>query len=62
MNMPSARNRILGCQLWRNKAKGFLHWGFNFYNDGLSHRSIDPFCVTDAGGHFPAGAYARMVA
>lgn len=55
MNMPSARNRILGCQLWLNKAKGFLHWGFNFYNDGLSHRSIDPFCVTDAGGHFPAG-------
>lgn len=55
LNMPSARNRILGCQLWLNEAKGFLHWGFNFYNDGLSHRSIDPFRETDAGGHFPAG-------
>ena len=30
LNMPSARNRILGCQLWLNEAKGFLHWGFNF--------------------------------
>lgn len=55
LNMPSERNRILGCQLWLNEAKGFLHWGFNFYNDGLSHRSIDPLAVTDAGGQFPAG-------
>lgn len=55
LNMPSIRNRILGYQLWLNEAKGFLQWGFNFYNDGLSHRSIDPFCVTDAGGQFPAG-------
>ena len=54
-NMPSLRNRILGCQLWLNEANGFLHWGFNFYNDGLSHRSIDPFRTTDAGEHFPAG-------
>ncbi len=55
LNMPSARNRVLGSQLWLNKANGFLHWGFNFYNDGLSHKSIDPFSCTDAGEHFPAG-------
>lgn len=55
INMPSVRNRVLGLQLWLNKAKGFLHWGFNFYNDGLSHRALNPFTETDAGGHFPAG-------
>lgn len=55
LDMPSLRNRILGCQLWLNKANGFLHWGFNFYNDRGSVRSIDPFRVTDALGHFPGG-------
>ena len=55
LNMPSQRNRVFGYQLWLNEANGFLHWGFNFYNDGLSHKSIDPFRNTDAGEHFPAG-------
>ena len=55
INMPSVRSRVLGLQLWLNKANGFLHWGFNFYNDGLSHRALNPFMETDAGGHFPAG-------
>ena len=55
LNMPSERNRILGIQLWLNNAKGFLHWGFNFYNDGMSYKSIDPYFVTDAGGQFQAG-------
>lgn len=55
MNMPSQRNRILGAQLWLNEAKGFLHWGFNFYNDGLSHRNINPFVTTDASVMFPSG-------
>lgn len=54
-DMPSLRNRILGCQLWLNKANGFLHWGFNFYNDKESVRAVNPFYVTDANGHFPAG-------
>ncbi len=55
LNMPSARNRIFGCQLWLNEAKGFLHWGFNFYNTALSTRAVNPFCETDGNGHFPAG-------
>lgn len=55
LNMPSVRNRIFGMQLWLNEAKGFLHWGFNFYNTALSVRDVNPFCETDGNGHFPAG-------
>lgn len=55
INMPSQRNRVLGYQLYLNKAGGFLHWGLNFYNDGYSYRAVNPFISTDAGGHFPAG-------
>ena len=53
--MPSQRNRILGMQLYRNNARGFLHWGFNFYNSYGSVRSINPYLVTDAGGWFESG-------
>ena len=55
MNMPSERTRILGMQLYRNGAKGFLHWGYNFYNTALSVRSVNPFFETDAGGFFESG-------
>ncbi len=53
--MPSARNRIIGLQLYKYQAAGFLQWGFNFYNSRLSKRHIDPFAVTDADGAFPSG-------
>lgn len=54
-SMPSARNRILGVQLYLYNIKGFLHWGYNFYNSQYSISPIDPFRVTDAGGGFPSG-------
>lgn len=53
--MPSARNRILGTQLYKYDLAGFLQWGFNFYYSQYSTRPIDPFRVTDAGQAFPAG-------
>ncbi len=53
--MPSSRNRIIGVQLYRYGIKGFLHWGYNFYNTQLSVRKIDPYRVTDAGAAFPSG-------
>lgn len=55
MNMPSLRTRILGIQLYLTGIKGFLHWGFNFYNSGLSKWHIDPYTEPSAGGTFPAG-------
>ncbi|MGN6742192.1 MAG: DUF4091 domain-containing protein [Amnibacterium sp.] len=55
IGQPSTRNRVLGAQLFRFHAAGFLHWGFNFYNSHLSVRPIDPFQDTTAGGAFLAG-------
>ncbi|MFF2093363.1 DUF4091 domain-containing protein [Paenibacillus sp. NPDC058174] len=54
-HMPSARNRILGAQLYKFDMKGFLHWGFNFWNSQYSLRAVNPYEVTDADGAFPSG-------
>ncbi len=53
--MPSARNRILGWQLFYYDIAGFLHWGYNFYYTQYSKRALDPFVETHAGGGFPSG-------
>lgn len=54
-SMPSQRNRVLGCQLYKYDVKGFLHWGYNFWYKRLSVGAVDPFTETDAGGFFPSG-------
>ncbi len=53
--MPSARNRIIGTQLYKFEIEGFLHWGYNFYNSQFSYEQIDPFLCSDAGAYFPSG-------
>lgn len=53
--MPSARNRIIGTQLYKFAIEGFLHWGYNFYNSQLSYETVDPFICSDAGAFFPSG-------
>lgn len=55
MSMPSLRNRVLGIILYKYDIKGFLQWGYNFYNTQYSIKAIDPYKVTDAGGAFPSG-------
>jgi hypothetical protein len=54
-DMPSARNRIIGMQLYKFQIDGFLHWGYNFWNSQFSIKPIDPFRVTDADFAFPSG-------
>lgn len=54
-SMPSQRNRVLGCQLFKFDVKGFLHWGYNFWYKQFSTGPVDPFTETDAGGNFPSG-------
>lgn len=54
-SLPSSANRILGVQLYKYQIKGFLHWGYNFYNSQYSLEHINPYAVTDAGGAFPSG-------
>ena len=53
--MPLLRTRVLGVQMALKGARGFLHWGFNFYNAQYSVREIDPWLETDAGGRFHSG-------
>jgi len=53
--MPSVRNRILGVLLYKYDCKGFLQWGYNFYNNQYSIDAINPYEITDAGGSFPSG-------
>ena len=55
MAMPSYRNRIIGTQFYKFDIKGFLHWGYNFYNSALSKKKINPFMVTDAIDTYPSG-------
>ena len=54
-HMPLQRTEILGVQLYENRAKGFLHWGYNFYNTQLSKAQVNPYEDATAGGGFPAG-------
>lgn len=53
---PSARNRILGMQLYKYDITGFLHWGYNFWYSQYSlKQDLNPFETTDADQGFPAG-------
>ena len=55
MAMPGERIRVLGMQMYLNDVKGFLHWGYNFYNSVLSDEPVDPYLITDAGGGLQSG-------
>lgn len=54
-SMPSARNRILGVQLYQHDIVGFLHWGYNFWYAQYSRKPINPFLNTDANYAFASG-------
>lgn len=54
-SMPLSATRIIGTQLYLHDIKGFLQWGFNFYNSAHSLRHINPYVVTDADCAFPSG-------
>jgi len=53
--MPLSRIRILGFLIYKYNIKGFLHWGFNFYNASCSRYNINPYLTTSADGAFPSG-------
>ena len=55
MAMPSSRTRILGVLIYKYGIKGFLHWGFNFYNSIVSYYKINPYVTTSSDGHHPSG-------
>ncbi len=55
LTMPTARTRIIGVQLYLYNIEGFLHWGYNFYNNRNSYDVIDPYCYSDGEYFAPAG-------
>ena len=55
LQMPLARTRAVGLQCWKYDLKGFLHWGYNFYNTVFSVARVEPHLDVESGGAFPAG-------
>ena len=56
IQMPLARVRMLGFVLWKYQIRGFLHWGYNFYNSTQSYYPINPYLDTEGStSYFPAG-------
>lgn len=55
MALRSYRVRILGFLLYRYQIKGFLQWGFNFYNTIRSIYPVSPYLTTSCDGAFPSG-------
>jgi hypothetical protein len=55
MDYPSARNRVLGWQLFKFGFEGFLQWGYNHWYEGLTDRLIDPFSNSHADRPLPPG-------
>lgn len=53
--MPSYRTRSIGMQMYKFNIVGFLHWGFNFYNNRYSYDAINPFIDPSGDDFVPAG-------
>ncbi len=52
---PLPKIRMSGWIFYRLGAKGFLHWGFNYWHKLEQEELTDPFCDTTGGGVVPAG-------
>ena len=57
MDTPLAKVAMHGFLFYRWPFKGFLHWGFNYWNKSQTRIPIDPFTVSDAGKWAGGWAY-----
>ncbi|MBS5725273.1 MAG: DUF4091 domain-containing protein [Clostridiales bacterium] len=55
VSISTARNRIIGTQLYKYNIAGFLQWGYNFYFTEGSMEFCNPYMCTDGGYWVPAG-------
>lgn len=53
----NARTRVLGLQMYVLGAKGFLHWGYNYYYDRMSQGLFDPTADPCAYKQMPGSTY-----
>ena len=51
------RTRALGVQMYVLGARGFLHWGYNYYYDRMSQGLFDPFADPCAYKRMPGSTY-----
>lgn len=56
MDTPLAKIRMSGWLFYRFGCRGFLHWGYNYWQKSGMRDLIDPFCTSDAGA-WPRWAY-----
>jgi len=56
MDTPLAKIRMSGWLFHRLKARGFLHWGYNYWYKSQTQELIDPF-TEQSGGIWPAWPY-----
>ena len=54
-SMPAWRNRSIGMQIYKYNLTGFLHWGYNFYNNQYSGDPINPYYEQSCDYAFPGG-------
>ncbi len=54
-SMPNWRTRSIGMQIFKYNIKGFLHWGYNFYNNQYSGDPINPYYEQSCDFAFPGG-------
>ena len=55
MSYTYTRIRAIGVQWFKYRVKGFLHWGYNFYNNQYSIKHIDPYKIKPGDEQFPSG-------
>jgi len=55
LSMPSYRNRVMGIQMFKYNIKGFLQWGYNFYNVQYSYYPLNPYLSSSSDMAFPSG-------
>ena len=54
-SMPACRNRSIGMQMFKYNIAGFLHWGYNFYNNQYSGDPVNPYYDVTCDNAFPGG-------
>lgn len=54
-SMPAYRSRSIGMQMYKYNIAGFLHWGYNFYNNQYSGDPINPYVEQSCDFAFPGG-------
>lgn len=50
LDTPLVKIRMAGWLLYRLQARGFLHWGYNYWYRSQTRQMIDPYAVSDGLG------------